>query len=78
MGIVPLPLTRLGSPTRFPPRVICREPVGTGFPLPPFTVAVTVTACAVVMLEEESVTDTVGVTLLEEPTETVIVPFTLL
>jgi hypothetical protein len=37
------------------------EPVGVGFPGPPTTTAVTVTDCAVVILDEDGVTVTVGV-----------------
>jgi hypothetical protein len=39
------------------------EPVGVGFPLPPLTTTVTDRACVVVMLDEDGVTPTVGVTL---------------
>ena len=75
IGIDPVPFIRLGSPTRVPPNEIVSVPVGAGFPL---TVAVTVTAWAVVILEEESVTDMVGVALVGSPTETVAVPVLLL
>jgi hypothetical protein len=39
------------------------EPVGVGLPFPPLTTAVTVNACAVVMLDRDGVTETAGVIL---------------
>jgi hypothetical protein len=43
------------------PLVSVTDPVGVGLPLPPLTETVTVKACAVVMLDEDGVTTTVGV-----------------
>jgi len=37
------------------------EPVGAGFPVPPLTATATESVCAVVTLDTESVTVTVGV-----------------
>jgi hypothetical protein len=42
------------------------EPVGVGLPLPPLTPTVTVRGCAVVMLDDDGVTVTVGVILAAE------------
>jgi hypothetical protein len=47
-------------------------------PLPPVTVTVTVNACAVVMLEEDGVTETVGVAFAAFVTVTEFEPVALL
>ncbi len=57
MVIVTVPLTRVPF-TDNPARVT--EPVGGGLPLPPLTVIVTESVCAVVMLGGLGVTVTVG------------------
>ena len=62
----------------FVPSMILTEPVGVGFPLPPLTVTVIVSTCAVVIVAGEIVADTVGVDLLGAPTETVVTPLVLL
>ena len=45
------------------------EPLDVGLPVPPFTATVTVKACAVVMLDADGVTVTVGVILGATVTE---------
>ena len=45
------------------PLVNVTEPVGVGLPFPPLTATVTVNGCAVVMLDRDGVTETVGVVL---------------
>jgi hypothetical protein len=47
-------------------------------PLPPLTVTLTVNACAVVMLEEDGVTETVGATFASVVTVTEFEPEALL
>ena len=61
MMTVALPLLRIIAAEVYPPPMSVTEPVGVGLPLPPLTATVTVKACAVVMLDEDGVTDTVGV-----------------
>jgi hypothetical protein len=53
------------------------EPVGVGLPLPPLTATITVKACAVVMLDAEGVTVTVGVVFGGVVTVTELVPVEL-
>ena len=60
MLIVALPPVRVVAAEVNPPPVTVTDPVGVGLPLPPLTAAVTVRGCAVVMLDAEGVTDTVG------------------
>jgi hypothetical protein len=60
---VALPLLRVAADEVYPPPVSVTDPVGVGLPLPPFTVAVTDNACAVVMLLADGVTVIVGAIL---------------
>lgn len=46
----------------YEPLVSVMEPVGVGLPVPPLTATVTDNACAVVMLADEGVTATAGLT----------------
>ena len=63
MLIVALPLLKVIAAEVYPPLLNVTDPVGVGLPLPPFTETVTVSGCAVVMLEADGVTVTVGVDL---------------
>ena len=56
-----LPLARVVAAEVYPPPVNVTVPFGVGLPVPPFTVIVTINACAVVMLDVDGVTVTAGV-----------------
>ena len=64
MLIVALPPLRFVVAEVYPPPVKVTEPVGAGLPPPALTETVTDSACAVVMLDEEGATVTVGEALL--------------
>jgi hypothetical protein len=72
------PLVSVVAGEVYPPPVRITEPVGVGLPVPPFTETVTVSGCAVVMLDAEGVTVTVGVVLAGVVTVTVADPEALL
>jgi hypothetical protein len=78
MLIVALPLLKVIAAEVYPPPVNVTDPVGVGLPLPPFTETVTVRGCAVVMLDVDGVTVTVGVVLAGVVTVTVADPEALL
>jgi hypothetical protein len=59
-SIVALLLVSVVAADVYVPLVRIIEPVGVGFPLPPLTATVTDTASAVVTLDEDGVTTTVG------------------
>jgi hypothetical protein len=61
MPIAALPPLKVAADEVYPPPLTVTEPVGV--PLLPDTETVTVSAWAVVILEEEGVTNTVGVVL---------------
>ena len=72
MLMVALPLCKVVAEEVKPPPVSVTVPVGAGLPLTRLTATVAVNPCAVVMLDEGSVTATAGVALF-----TVNVPFTV-
>ena len=63
--MVALPLTSVVGAEVYPPPVSVTVPVGVGFPVPPLTVISTLKACAVVMLDKDGLTVTLGVILTE-------------
>ena len=71
------PLRKMAVEVKPPPESVT-EPAGVALPLPPLTATVTVSACAVVMLEAEGVTATVGVVFAGVVTTTVATPVELL
>jgi hypothetical protein len=64
---VALPLPRTVAVDAKVPLVSLTEPVGVGLLLPPLTATITVSACEVVMLDEDTVTVTLGVIVDDEP-----------
>jgi hypothetical protein len=61
MLMVAVPPTRLVGAEVYPPLERVTLPVAVGFPVPPFTVTVTGSSWAVVMLDGDGVTVTLGV-----------------
>ena len=59
-----LPLVRVAAAEVYVPLLRITEPVGVGLPLPPLTTIVTVKDLAVVILNADGVTVTVGVALV--------------
>jgi hypothetical protein len=78
MLIVALPLLRVAAAEVYPPPLSVTVPVGLELPVPPLTATATVRGCAVVMLEEDGVTVTVGVIFAGVVTVTVADPEALL
>jgi hypothetical protein len=78
MLIVALPLLRVAAADVYVPLVSVNDPVGVGLPVPPLTATVTLSACAVVMLEADGVTVTVGVVFAGAVTVTEFDPVALL
>ena len=64
MMIAAEPADKLVPAEIYPPLDKTRVPVGTGAPFPALTATVTLSACAVVRLEEFGETVTVGVALV--------------
>jgi hypothetical protein len=78
MLIVALPLPRVAAAEVYPPPLSVTVPVGVGLPVPPLTATVTERGCAVVMLEADGVTATVGVVFAATVTVTDALPEALL
>jgi hypothetical protein len=72
------PLVSVVAGEVWPPPDSVTVPVGDGLPAPPLTATVTVNACAVVMLDADGVTVTVGVIFAGLVTATVADPVALL
>jgi hypothetical protein len=72
--IVAAPALSVSPPDVYPPPLSTTSPVGTGFPLPPFTATVTIRPCVVVILVADGVTATAGVNVARVVTAIVAEP----
>jgi hypothetical protein len=73
-AIVADPALSAAPPEVYPPPLSATVPVGVALPLPPFTAAVTVKACVVLIVVADGVTATAGVNVASVVTAIVAEP----